>query len=173
MLKTENCEWQALMDVAYDRWVRHNDEIERALVAGDISPVEAREQSWGVHGMLVNACETEAERAACIFGKLNQQIGNGGVIQWMDNGYAAGCIEWLPDLLPETGPVGEKIWGLLSSILEDYMEDLDDNNLSDEDWEVCSVNCDRVSNAFYELEDAWHLEVYAYLAELLKAVPVD
>lgn len=173
MLKTENCEWQALMDGPYERWIQHDNDIERALAAGDISPAEAREQSWGVHDMLVNACETEAERAACIFGKLNQQIENGGVMQWMDNGYAAGCIEWLPDLLPETGPVGKKIWDLLSSILEDYMEDLEDNSLSDEDWEVCSVSSDRVSTAFYELQDAWHLEVYAYLAELAAAVSAD
>ena len=119
--------------------------------------------------MLVHACETEAERAACVFGKLNQQIENGGVVQWVDNGYAYGCIEWLPEYLEATGPVGKKVWALLRPFLEDYMDEdgeLERFDEEDGEWEDCMGCSDRISSEFYALQDEWHPEVYAYLAKL-------
>lgn len=151
-LRGDDCEWQKLMDGPYQRWQEHDG-------------------SWSVKDMLLHACHTEAERAACVFGKLNQQIENGGVCQWVDNGYAFGCIDWLPDYLPATGPIGTKIWELLHPFLESYMDE--DGQMvqfgegeDDLEWADCSNMSDRLSNEFYKLEDEWHKEVYAYLAKL-------
>ena len=175
VLKTENCEWQELMNGPYNRWQQHDElaRLDREISAADGDHFENDRKVWGVEDMLLHACHTEAERAACVFGKLNQQIDNGGVCQWVDNGYAFGCIEWLPDYLPATGPVGKQIWELLRPFLESYMDEdsgemvqFDDGDEDGLEWQDCSDMSDRLSSEFYRLQDEWHPEVYAYLAKL-------
>ena len=173
----ENCEWQALMDVCYARWQEHDEEVMEDLKAGKITNCVARDRHWGVKDMLIHACNTEAERAACVFGKLNQQIGNGGVIQWVDNGYAYGCIDWLPEYLEATGPVGKKIWEMLRPFLEEFMDEhtgeIQQDDEDDEgNWSQASECSDELSTRFYDLEDEWHPEVYAYLARLEESATV-
>lgn len=169
-LKEENCEWQALMDVCYDRWQKHDREVREAREKGVIDDRTARGRMWGVKEMLIGACNTEAERAACVFGKLNQQIGNGGVIQWVDNGYAFGCIDYLQEYLEATGPTGKKIWEMLKPFLEDFMDEetgeIKQYEDADEEWSEAYECSDGLSTRFYALEDEWHPEVYAYLAKL-------
>jgi hypothetical protein len=170
-LKEENCEWQALMDVCYDRWQKHDKQVREDYEAKRIDDRTARKRMWGVKDMLIHACNSKAERAACVFGKLNQQIENGGVIQWVDNGYAMGCIDYLQEFLEETGPVGKRVWAMLSPFLEDFMDE-DTGEIrqygedADAEWSEAFECSDGLSTRFYAIQDEWHPEVYAYLAKL-------
>jgi hypothetical protein len=146
-LLTENCPWQALMDVAYDRW-QTNPHIKSFKD-------------------MLNTC-TPKERAACILGKLNQQVENGGFLQWVDNGYAMGSHDWLESLLESMGPVSKKVLVLCQEMLS-YCND--EGELQDEDgdgdhdprpWEASNA----LSTDFYNLEEEWHPEIYAYLASI-------
>lgn len=168
-LKTADCEWQALMDGPYDRWQANSKQVHADLEAGRIDRKTARKRSWDFGDMLVHGCNTEAERIACVLGKLNQQIENGGVIQWVDNGYAIGSIDYLEDYLNRCGPIGRTIWEFLRSFLEDFMDE-DSGEIrqyddGDGEWEEAFGVSDRLSTRFYDLQEAWHPEVYRLLAE--------
>ena len=168
-LLTENCPWQTLMDGPYDRWQQHSAEVQKDYEAGKLDERTARKRIWGFGDMLVHGCNTKAERIACVLGKLNQQIENGGVIQWVDNGYAYGSIDYLEDFLTECGPTGVEIWTMLKPFLEDYMdEDGEGIRQYDEEegeWEEAFGVSDRLSDKFYALQEKWHPEVYALLAK--------
>jgi len=58
--------WQQLMDQSYDRWQQRDMSRREFLL--ECTPVE---------------------RKAVILGNFNGQVNNGGVEQWVDNGYAA------------------------------------------------------------------------------------
>jgi hypothetical protein len=168
-LLTENCPWQTLMDGPYDRWRKHNEDLWVKLEAEKITHKQYRGQRWSF-GDMVRNCETDAERAACVLGKLNQQIENGGVIQWVDNRYAFESYPWLQEHLEGTGPVGKQIWEMLNPFLQDFMDE-DSGEIrqcedGDSAWEEAFGCSDRLSDKFYELEDSWHPEVYAYLEKL-------
>lgn len=164
MLKTENCEWQTLMDGPYDRWQQHSEQVRKA---GNIDDRTAQKRMWGFGDMLVHGCNTEAERIACVLGKLNQQVENGGVIQWVDNRYAMDSIDYLQDYLTRCGETGTKIWEMLKPFLEDYMdEETGEIRQYEDDYQNAFDCSDRISDKFYELQEAWHPEVYALLASL-------
>jgi hypothetical protein len=167
-LKTENCGWQALMDIAYDRWNANNDSVTERYRNGQLNEAEARKLMWGEEDHLL-AC-TPKEREACILGKLNQQIENGGVSQWVINGYAYTAIKFgLWRLLDEMGETSRKIAELIRPFVEDCMDEdsgefmqyADDDD--DDSWQEANGCSDRISDRFYELQDAWHPEVYARL----------
>jgi hypothetical protein len=164
-LKTENCSWQALMNVAYDRWNANNDSVTERYKKGDLTEDEARKLMWREEDHLL-AC-TPKEREACILGKLNQQIENGGVGQWVDNGYAYTAVKFgLWRLLDEMGETSREVAELIRGFVEDYMdEDGEFKQYADDDdsWQEANGCSDRISSAFYKLQDKWHPEVYARL----------
>ncbi len=105
---------QGLMNIAYDRW--------HAANAGAVKPV--RMDDW-FDGL------SEIERAAVALGKLNQQVCNGGFVQWHDNKYgkimAETCREAMA-AMPQTSAVQTvaalvarycKFW---EEALEEYVE---------------------------------------------------
>lgn len=61
---------QALLDIAYDEWQRHED--------------------WKLEDMIQDASEKYGEvmELALLLGKYNQQVTNGGHKQYLDNGYS-------------------------------------------------------------------------------------
>lgn len=162
---TENCPWQSLMDIAYDRWNKHDDSVAAAYKAGVITIEAARKSVWGFSDMLTNS--NRSEQIACVLGKLNQQVGNGGFSQWLDNGYASDSKKYLEEFLTECGPVGAEIWNMTKQFLDSYMDSdgkcVLDCDSSEVEWNEFQDDSDRLSNRFYDLEDRWHAEVYALL----------
>lgn len=68
-------------------WKDQTDELKQQLTGGP----KKGEESWGYGEMLDNAREKYGELfyIATLVGKYNQQVGNGGHIQYFDNGYAS------------------------------------------------------------------------------------
>lgn len=66
----DETKWQALMDSAYSKW-DHNDRI--------------------TYGQFLEMLDSK-ERHAVLLGNMNYQISNGGVQQWVDNGYALKAV---------------------------------------------------------------------------------
>ena len=143
-VRTENCVWQALMDDAYDRWQRIN--------------AENPNNPWTFEDMLDNC--SELERHAVALGKLNQQVENGGFIQWVDNGYGPDTIDTLCDILPKMGPVSRKVLDMCVKFGDWDETELDEGDYELERWNEID---DRCSRNFYDLQDEWHEEVYTFL----------
>lgn len=163
---SETCPWQALMNVPYDRWRQHNAAVQQDLKDGKITLKIAKQRMWSFTDMLANGCDNEKQQAACVLGKLNQQVENGGFIQWVDNGYASESWDLLSEILPQMGPASKEVLELCNEIMA-YVDDGEGSFReveNDEEWqEICDVS-DRLSDQFYELRDRWHPEVYALLA---------
>jgi hypothetical protein len=155
------------MDGAYDRWQQHEKRVEDDYKAERIDIDTARKRKWDFADMLDHACNTRVERAACMLGKLNQQIGNGGWEQWVDNGYALDSMAaGLDEHLREMGPKSQRVLEMVLDILSYYD---DDGTFTGDDFEweqFVDGAADSLSTEFYALDDEWHVEVYAYL-ELL------
>lgn len=96
---------QAIMDIAYDKWQKHNRKVEEELQ--NIPEEQRREyykkNAWDMQDWLLTLSKREQEAVA--LGKLNQQVCNGGWAQWVSNNYAADTMIYLkPALknLPQT-----------------------------------------------------------------------
>lgn len=166
MLKSENCPWQKLVNESYDAWELHDKEVMDEHVAGNINAITAHKRMWEFGDMLVHS--DTLHQIACVLGKMNEQIENGGVIQWVDNGYAHASIDYLQDCLTDCGPVGQKIWGMLKPFLELYIDENGDKRHYDDecDYEEAYNLSDGLSDEFYAVSDDWHNEVYALLERL-------
>ena len=96
---------QALMDKAHARW------------NGGEYTVLTRAM-WYKHLL-------EWERAAVVLGHLNRQIENGGVSQYVCNGFAADAYPYLPNILNSMpGPAAYAVWEIVDKIYHDYPEGL-------------------------------------------------
>jgi len=157
--------WQSLMNGPYERWSAHNDRIEAACKNDAIDDRTARLKSWDVKDMLIHACETEAERSACVLGKLNQQVENGGFKQWLENGYALASVDWLQELLEAIGPIGPRIWEMCFMILEYGDEETGRTQEYEEDssWDDLQNLSDTLSTEYYGISAKWQLAVDEYL----------
>lgn len=165
-LKTDTCPWQTLINTAFDRWIDHNSKIREAVDVGECSERQAHREMWEFADML-ESC-TESERIAVVLGKLNQQIENGGCMQWVENGYATDTRHILDTLMPSIGPVSKQIWDIIKSFLNDWTDESGLRIGSDEDTEesACEFCSEYVDEQFYSLQDQWHPEVYDYIANL-------
>jgi len=96
---------QALMDKAHARW------------NGGEYTVLTRAM-WYKHLL-------EWERAAVVLGHLNRQIENGGVSQYVCNGFAADARPYLTNILNSIpGPAAYAVWEITEQIYHDYPEGL-------------------------------------------------
>ena len=69
--ESNHLEYEKIMDIGYDEWIKHDDWSYTDMI-------EWVKQKYG-----------EDYSFLILFGKLNQQVGNGGFIQYWDNGYAS------------------------------------------------------------------------------------
>lgn len=92
-------EWQKLMDGAYEKW---------------------QGQKWTYSQFLANL--DAKERQAVLLGNMNYQIGNGGVQQWVDNGYALKAVD-LFDVLKLMGSPRAMEWlAKLEPFVDQYVD---------------------------------------------------
>jgi hypothetical protein len=169
-LLTNNCPWQQLVDSAYDRWQHHDLGVRNRAQLGEITQSEARSLMWSFGDLLANC--SDAERQALSLGKLNQQVENGGVMQWVENGYAGHSAGILANLMPQIGPTSDRIWQLLSKFLNDWSEELESSDEQPVDYreqqhELAYGDADELDDLFYLLSDEWHVEVYSHIAKLV------
>lgn len=146
-METQN--WQALMNVAYDRW--HKNE-------------------WSYEEML-DAC-TQSEREAVLLGNLNYQVNNGGFIQWVDNGYATRIAE-VVDVLESVG--GSTISNIISMLnrVYPYLNEGFKNKgcageyflrMDDEEYEDMIADLDELDSRFYAANEEFMVVVVAYFS---------
>jgi hypothetical protein len=109
LVEAETDRFQGILNKAYSRWQKGGEHENKDMTS------------------FVNALE-EPERMATVLGKFNQQVTNGGVRQWVDNGYAD--AQW-PHLLEyakqfantENGKKFARTIQALSNVLEDADSD--------------------------------------------------
>lgn len=162
-LLTNNCPWQQLVDSAYDRWQHHDLDVRNRAKLGEIEWSELPSLMWSFGDLLANC--SVAERQALVLGKFNQQCENGGVMQWVENGYAGHSAGILANLMPQVGPTSDRIWQLLSKFLNDWSEELESSD--EQQLEQAYGDADEFDDLFYQLSDEWHVEVYSYIAKLV------
>ena len=155
MSETKTSVWQSLMDYAYEKRADNKHEFMASL--------------QGV------------ERAAVLLGNLNYQVENGGIQQFVDNGY--GCyVQQLLGVLADIGTPSclelakrvrefTKCWMKKGStdrgFLGDYWNIRNDN---EEQWESMLVMADEFDEFFYEssFHDRFMADVEAFLTGLVK-----
>lgn len=161
----DNCPWQALVDRAYDRWESHNRDVRSSANRGDISAEQAKKQMWSFGDMLSH-CDHD-ETPAVLLGKLNQQIDNGGIMQWVENGYATDTQSQLAELMPQIGQVSITIWNKVETFLNNWTIDGEFRFGSDEEVDelACEYEAEMLDKYFYKVSDEWHREVYDFIAK--------
>ncbi len=107
-LDLDKSHWQKLMDDAYDAWQNHNDEA-----------ASKSQKIWTYSEFL--ATLDAKKRQAVLLGNLNYQIGNGGVEQWVDNGYACTAPELLAVLALMGSPRAMELANKLGRFVDDYV----------------------------------------------------
>lgn len=158
--------WAALNAAAHERWQANDRAITEAFQRGEIDERAARARTWSFEDFLNRGCDDDRERHAVILGKLNQQVQNGGWLQWIDNGYGPDTVDDLVEILDKLGPVGAKVRQMIVDIDEDLIkiENGALDALEGDEWEDLSNNLDSVCTAFYDVNDAFEAEVEAFLA---------
>ena len=141
---------QELSDRAYARWQKDGDLNGKSL-EDFLSSLE------------------DPYRLAVVFGQANHQIGNGGMLQWIDNGYADVGIPYLKEYIKAYGdeyPALLKFGEILDRLERDFEEANDGGEFETlKDW------VDRDIQA--ELEMAIHEEDWRAVDELLGGTYLD
>ena len=146
--------WQAIMDAAYDKW---ND-------------------AWSYERFLEEI--TGTERQAVLIGNLNYQVDNGGIQQYVDNGYATqyhSTVEILRSIGTEiTRTVANKLEAFCDAYVNpdvttkrgafgDYWNE--EAQLEDGDTDpIYEHDGDAFDDHFYAVSDAFDAEIEAYFA---------
>lgn len=155
MSETETTVWQSLMDSAYERYRGGKGDFVASLKG--------------------------AEMAAVLLGNFNNQVQNGGITQWVSNGYACN-VDKLLGVLIDIGTESAlevmkrvrrftSLWvksGLVDRGCMGNYWDFDEN---DEDkWETMRIVADEFDEFFYgeSFHDQFVADVEAFLAGLVK-----
>lgn len=141
LVKTESFQkgdiHQAILDIAYDDWQQKE---KMGIRWGYQNMIEAVDKEFGEEfGMLI------------LLGKYNQQVCNGGHIQYFDNGYASnggGCMQKhgadiqlhnvLRDRAPEYIPHTVKHIGTVLVIMNKFEVEIDEERMVDETCDECN-----------------------------------
>lgn len=130
---------QGLMNIAYDRWHAANE--------GAANHV--RMDDWF-------DSLSEIERAAVALGKLNQQVCNGGFVQWHDNRYgkimAETCREAMA-AMPQTSAV-QAVAALVAQYCKFWEEALEEYAAADRECDDCCNCCDCPDDLLYQKLEA-------------------
>jgi len=133
---------QALMDEAYDKWQKEENK-------GKVK--------WDAFASL-----SRAHHIAVAFGNFNYQVENGGIEQWIYNGYFHDDVEKLTEYLKIGAETDARCNTILDSIckLEQFAQGTNCDrygnfdNLYDEDGDISfigdAINCDRFDAWYYE-----------------------
>lgn len=138
--------WQDLMDRAYDKWQENKGWSYRQFLAS----LDAR------------------ERKAVVLGNFNGQVLNGGLCQWVENGYASGSGRELLDLLADIGtPLARRVRGIVVSVLVHVDLTVEKGGCFDNYWvddpEEFVDELDELTNDYFELSDDFESEVEDFL----------
>lgn len=141
--------WQDLMDRAYDKWQDN--------------------KGWSYGEFLSNL--GSLERKAVVLGNFNHQVLNGGVEQWVENGYASGSGKELLGILADMGTSRSRIVrGIVVSVLVHVDLSVDKGSPFANYWlgdpEDYLGEFEELTNNYYELydgEDGFVMEVEEYL----------
>ena len=152
MTETKTDVWQTLMDRAYDKW---------------------QGTGWNYSQFLLNL--DAAERKAVILGNFHYQVCNGGLSQWVDNGYASGGGRDLLTILAEIGTENSsRVAQIVRAVLE-YVDmsrenrGCDDYWLDKEEWvddddpPARYSAIDKLTDEYYSFYASFTPEVEAYL----------
>jgi hypothetical protein len=134
------------MDVAYDKWQETKGWSYRQF----LSSLDAR------------------ERKAVVRGNFNSQVLNGGLCQWVENGYASGSGRELLDLLADIGtPLARRVRGIVVSVLVHVDLTVEKGGCFDNYWvddpEEFLEELDELTNDYFELSDGFESEVEDFL----------
>jgi len=150
--------WQTLMDRAYDKWGIN----------------KKTGKAWNYRQFLNNL--DAVERKAVILGNFHGQTCNGGLQQWVDNGYASDSGKDLLEILDEMDTENSrKVRGIVRSVLENV--DLSQSNQGfggdywlepwvDDEPPSWMAKVDELTDEYYEFYDRWVPEVEDFLMAL-------
>jgi len=150
MTNTDN--WQAIMDRAYDKW----------------------QKGWGYREFLLNL--DTVERRAAILGSFNHQVLNGGLQQWVDNGYASGTGRDLLLILEEMDTeLARKVKKIVEGTLVHVDLGLEMSGFGENYWNEdpeddmplsCYDEIDKLTDEYYAIYEDFEAEVERYLTAL-------
>lgn len=159
-----------------------NDELDmRAIRAQDTE--ENEKLNWGYSDMVYWMRDTYGDWAAMmvLLGKYNQQVCNGGHIQYFDNCYASvssrgwgGADDiglhrdmesyfekfWLKEL-----PEGEKVLEILKEFRPEFKRDFAEHDEIAEDDFYCQF--DGLDNRYYKIEEQWMNQLNEYAKSVM------
>lgn len=170
---------QELMYVVYARWKRYGDALDIIVQESEgINRRGLRELYWGFEGLLEKVPEPQA--IACILGKLNQQVTNGGWFQWADNDYMGPSWPWIESNLAQIGPLSAQVWAIAQRFkarYDDYVFESEEFEAADacgycnEDCELCDSDNVEIpvwiegqeNTEFDVINEQWMGEVLGHL----------
>lgn len=158
MMKTDTSCWQNLMDNAYDKWGIN----------------KKTGKSWGYRQFLNNL--DAVERKAVVLGNFHYQTCNGGLQQWVDNGYASDSGKDLLAILDEMGTENSReLAGIVRDVLKNVDMTQDNRGFGGDYWLEPWVDdeppswmaeVDELTDKYYEFYARWTPEVEEFLGEL-------
>ena len=101
------------------------------------------------------------EKIAVVAGNLNYQVGNGGFVQWADNGYidtADLLLEITNEMATETSLEVAALIEQMLEIWEEYLEYQDDDS-----WQDMFGQTDSMDTRFYQINDQFLVEIEGYI----------
>lgn len=150
--------WQTMMDKAYDKW----------------GITRKSGKAWSYRQFLNNL--DAVERKAVILGNFHCQTCNGGLQQWVDNGYASDSGRDLLEILDEMDTEkSREVVGIVRAVLKHV--DLSQGNQGfgadywlepwvDDEPPSYMLEVDELTDKYYEFYDSWVPEVEEFLMGL-------
>jgi len=170
----EHCPWQRLIDLGYREWQKPEN------------------RKWCYRDMAEWAGETYGEvvKLFILLGACNYQIGNGGFVQYYDNGYASGeggCLrDHDEDILLHKGmlalavkyglhqsDIGSHVYAILAEFRivrsADSDEDEEDGGCGCSSGEIANTDeLDALDHRYYAVNEKWVKELKILGAKWLK-----
>ena len=150
---TTKCDsWQAIMDRAYDKW---------------------QGKGWPYEQFLLNL--NSVERKAVLLGNFHYQTCNGGLQQWVDNGYASGGGTELLLVLAEIGTENSaKVLKIVEGVLEHVDLSVKKGGFGDywlDPWvddepPECYEEIERLTDEFFSFKESFESDVEKYISGL-------
>ena len=131
MMKMRECEELVMeadkiigkyIDKYMSKWNEHNSRVEMLYARGDLSRKDANKILWDFKDV-VKHCNGVKERTALVVGIFISQMNNGGIMLWINNGYARDCKDYFYNCMTCLGDIGRKVYDRVYDLLNDYLDD--------------------------------------------------